>query len=244
VGYYRDTAAKTHGFLLEKRGGFVSIDYPGATYTDSWGINPAGDIVGSYLDSHGISHGYLLRRDRFTAIDVPGAVFTGAFDINPEGDIAGHYGVPPTGKMNGFLLRNGQFTTYDFSPPSSVFMTCGVGINPQGQIVGMWQDASGGQGTHGYVLDEGVFTSIDIPNGINTQAYGVSPNGEIGGFFTEKTGPKVHGFVLDRGGALTQIDVLGAARTWVRRINARGDLVGNYQDADSAGNIHGFLIGH
>ena len=49
VGWYTDTAGKTHGFFLGRHG-FVSIDYPGACRTEAWAINPAGDIVGVYYE--------------------------------------------------------------------------------------------------------------------------------------------------------------------------------------------------
>jgi uncharacterized membrane protein len=256
VGFYRDpaapvTAGKIHGFVLGK-GGFATIDYPGAWCTDAWAINAAGDIVGTYYPkpASGVcntgpgQHGYLLRKGRFTSIDVPGSTFTGGYGINSEGDIVGHYGVPPLGKMNGFLFRNGEFTTYDHTPANQ--MTCGMGINPEGQIVGHYQDAVASGGLiHGFLLNEGVFTTIDIPGGKNVQAYGINPEGEIVGFYTElgTTPAKIHGFVLDPWGVVTQVDVPGAVNTWVRRNNPRGDLVGNYtQVVDGVTTTHGFLM--
>ncbi|MBZ5617854.1 MAG: hypothetical protein LAQ69_03845 [Acidobacteriia bacterium] len=81
VGVYTDAAKKTHGFLLRlgdaidtfgvnpKIGmtgpfNFATIDFPGATSTDAYGINSRGDVVGDYVDSAGKTHGYLLSRAR------------------------------------------------------------------------------------------------------------------------------------------------------------------------------------
>jgi probable HAF family extracellular repeat protein len=79
VGQYTDTTKKGHGFLLgdsvatfgaNPQGGmggtfsFVSIDFPGATTTNAYGINSHGDIVGNYLDAAGKTHGYFLSRAR------------------------------------------------------------------------------------------------------------------------------------------------------------------------------------
>jgi hypothetical protein len=50
----------------------------------------------------------------FTQIDVPGSVFTIANGINPQGDIVGAY-VDSSGRLHGFLLSKGRFTTID--PP-------------------------------------------------------------------------------------------------------------------------------
>jgi hypothetical protein len=57
---------------------FTQIDVPGAIFTEAFGINDAGQIVGGVNDSTG-SHGFLLdTRDSFIQIDVPGAFFTSA----------------------------------------------------------------------------------------------------------------------------------------------------------------------
>jgi len=242
VGYYhipKTPGSETHGFFLD-RDGFVTIDYPQATTGAALDINPAGDIVGAYRKRDGVQHGYLLRRGRFTTIDVPGATFTGAYGINPEGDITGHFGVPPTGKMNVFLLRHGQFTTYVHPDAGAgMLMTCAFGIGQGGQIVGHFVD---GSGMHGFLLNEGDFTTIDVPGGKNADAQGINPKGEIVGYYTELyTSPaKVHGFVVDKWGVFTQIDVPDAVRTWVRGNNPRGDLVGEY--LDEFGRNHGFLM--
>src|SRR5262249_7819451 len=60
------------------------------------GINPAGDIVGAYVDGVGRQHGFLLSDGQFTTIDVPWAVATSANGIGPSGDIVGSYTAPYT----------------------------------------------------------------------------------------------------------------------------------------------------
>ncbi len=74
------------------------------------GINPRGDIVGSYCDglpcgaSLNTNHGFLLNEGDFASFDFPGARFTRAFSINPRGDIAGTY-QDFNGRKHGFLIR-------------------------------------------------------------------------------------------------------------------------------------------
>src|SRR3954453_18224602 len=60
---------------------FTQIDVPGATSTNSFGINNAGQIVGTFTNSTGL-HGFLDSGGIFTQIDVPGASRTEAFGIN------------------------------------------------------------------------------------------------------------------------------------------------------------------
>lgn len=79
VGQYADAATVIHGFLLipsvfnptfgiTPRTGaapsfqFITVDYPGATYTQAVGINASGQIVGSYRDAAGTQHAFLLIR--------------------------------------------------------------------------------------------------------------------------------------------------------------------------------------
>src|SRR6266508_408447 len=132
--------------------GFTSIDVPGASFTEAFGINPEGNVVGSYLNAAGL-HGFLLSKGAFTTIDVPGASFTQAFGINPEGNVVGVYS-NATG-THGFLLRrrerdddgdNDAFTTIDV--PGASF-TEAFGINPEGNVVGLYRNATG---THGFLL--------------------------------------------------------------------------------------------
>src|SRR5207302_440744 len=86
------TTVGSHGFLLSG-GSYTTLDVPvpGASQTTAGGINPRGDIVGTYVDSSGHSHGFLLSGGSYTTLDVPGATFTVAVGVNPRGDIVGFY---------------------------------------------------------------------------------------------------------------------------------------------------------
>jgi hypothetical protein len=144
--------------------------------------------------------------------------------------------------MNVFVWRNGRFTTYGHpDAEKATKMTCGFGISPEGEIVGHYVDLLG---KHGFLLNEGGWTTLDVPGWKDLDPQGINPEGEIVGVYTEiGTSPaKFHGFFMDKWGVATQIDVpvAGAKGTWVRRNNPRGDLVGEYKD--SSGRIHGFLM--
>src|SRR3954447_13134218 len=66
---------------------FTQIDVPGAFSTQAFGINDAGQIVGTFSDSTGTGqHGFLDTGGSFTPIDVPGATIgTFANGINDAG---------------------------------------------------------------------------------------------------------------------------------------------------------------
>jgi probable HAF family extracellular repeat protein len=72
---------------------FSTIDVPGSIYTTVYGINNAGQIVGSYSDAvDAPNHGFVYSGGIYTFINVPGAVSTLALGINDAGQIVGAYG--------------------------------------------------------------------------------------------------------------------------------------------------------
>jgi hypothetical protein len=66
---------------------FSTIDYPGAVFTTSAGINRFGDVVGHYIDASGMEHGYLLHKGTYSAVDFPGSDGGHVHDINSSGTI-------------------------------------------------------------------------------------------------------------------------------------------------------------
>jgi probable HAF family extracellular repeat protein len=103
------TAAAIRIAFCFSNGTFIVIDPPGTSFfAAALGINPQGDIVGTYFDSSGNSHGFLLSKGTFTDIDVPGSLgaspgTTTASGINPQGAIVGYY-FGSGFNIHGFLL--------------------------------------------------------------------------------------------------------------------------------------------
>ncbi|MBV8511219.1 MAG: hypothetical protein JO289_13765 [Xanthobacteraceae bacterium] len=209
---------------------FTTVDVPGANLTTSAGINDRGQIVGTYVDSTGESHGYLDTNGRFTTIDPPGATSAEASGINDRGQIVGFYS-DSTGQ-HGFLDTNGTFKTIDVPGASATDIT---GINDRGQFVGVYEDSTG---PHGFVDTNGSFTTLELPgttNGPPLLPLGINDRGQIDGLFFEDRGmggppPNgllAHGF-LDTNGTFTTIEPPGAAFTEASGINDRGQIVGVY----------------
>jgi len=167
------SVGNVHGFVLRRRG-FVPIDVPGATYTEVWRSNAAGEIVGRYKDAAEHSHVYMRsRRGRFISVDFPGAIetafgnFTDDGGINDRGDIVSNYcdaapcPITPTdsnGNLHGFLLTHSephgaegrQFLSFDVPGARG---TSPFGINDRRDVVGGYVDVSGN--FHGFVLTTG-----------------------------------------------------------------------------------------
>lgn len=111
------------------------------------------------------------------------------------------------------------------------------GINARGDITGSYVDADGV--LHGFLLREGVFYPIDVPDAAFTiGARSINARGDIVGSFASADGV-LHGFLL-RDGQFTQIDFPGASGSRALWINNADDIAGEYENA--AGKLRGFLF--
>jgi hypothetical protein len=96
------------------------------------------------------------------------------------------------------------YTTVDV--PGAVATTLNGGPNPEGTNIGSYTGTSGV--THGFVLKDGVFTTIDPPGSTSTTPNWISPQGTIVGGYNDASGVP-HGFILE-GGQYTTVDFPGA----------------------------------
>jgi uncharacterized membrane protein len=230
---------------------FTRIDFPGATFTVAFCINARGDVVGSYVDADGASHGYLLRNGQFTAIDVPGAEVTlYARAVNARGDIAGAF-LDGDFLAHGYLLRDGQFTQIDV--PGAV-ETIVRGMNNAGDVTGNFIDGDGIE--NAFIRKDEVFETFLIPNGTSSDVWSAQDNGRVMvGDAAMLPDDQLHGFLRMKSGDFRLIDFPGlpVPCTAPRWINERGDVVGLFGrfhtiDECYAGppesSYHGFLLRH
>jgi uncharacterized membrane protein len=138
--------------------------------------------------------------------------------------------VPPS---LAFLLDQGDYTTFAF--PGAV-LTAIFRLNNRGQMVGTYVDAGGGTPggfTHGLLLEDGVFTTIDVPGAsgpLETEILGINNQGQMVGTYRDGE-DVIHGFLLDDG-VFTTIDHPDAVReTVLLGINNRGQILGGFVDA-------------
>lgn len=243
---------------------FTTIQPPDGdgTVTFVFDINDRGDMVGAYNAApDGHRSGFLRSKDgEFTRIDFPGNVLrTHADGINPGGDIVGWY-ARVRGEIHGYLrTKDGEFSQIDF-PGATDTDTRPVGINSRGDIVGFYcVDTPAPQcglvvnnRTHGFLLSDGKFTTIDFPDALGTQAYKINARGQILGRYRDDGPEKRSHLFLLSDGDFTTIDVPGAFETGVdganAGLNSRDAVVGDYcDDAPCAsyplnGTVHGFLL--
>src|SRR5438552_18021999 len=135
--------------------------------------------------------------------------------------------------------------TYNLSSidyPGAMATSIPGGINDLGDIVGAFTDSN--RKVHGFLLSNGVYTTIDVPGAAITMARGINSRGDIVGSYQitpSKPGGDFHGFLL-RDGELTIINYPNHLNTILQRISATGVIVGCYHDADMMGSMHGMEL--
>jgi probable HAF family extracellular repeat protein len=127
-----------------------------------------------------------------------------------------------------FLADGDHFTPVDV--PGAI-LTVAFGINNLGQIVGAFRDSDG---VHGFILDQGVFSTVDFPTNLPTytELRGINDRGQIVGDTPNNPGGTRFAFVLDNG-VFTHLDAPFPISP--RGINSRGEIVGSYQGGGNIG---------
>ena len=151
------------------QGTYTQIDVPGADFTQCYGINNAGDIVGAYF-GNGTFHGFLLSSGTYTRIDSPtgNTQLTG---INDSGQIVG---ISATGFL--YDLQTGVFTKVQ--DPASDGQTTPTAINNGGTVAGYYISKNHYQG---FELIGSTYTRIALSGAADTHVFGVSGSGTLVG---------------------------------------------------------------
>ena len=134
---------------------YKTIKVKGAQSTAIFGVNNAGVMVGSYVDSGGVRHGFRLSRGKVSTIDDSKGMDTYCFAIDKAGTTVGYY-VTSTFNAQAFLYEKGKFT--DIGPAGSTDSQA-LGINDHGDINGNFVDS---KGSHGFLLKSGTYTILSV----------------------------------------------------------------------------------
>jgi hypothetical protein len=257
VGNYIDqgTGAE-NGFALAPDGSLITISAGTETtvLTNVVSISDRDEIVGDYLDSNSVFHGFLLVNDAIESFDAPGAG-TGAgqgtegFDVNVAGTIVG-VDIDANTVSHGFVrTTNGDVTTFDVQGAGSNAGqgTFALGENSKGAIVGY--DIDAGNVYHGFIREPGgAITTFDAPDACKCTNHGtlaseLNSKGNATGTYADAN-DAYHAFERANNGALTEYDAPGAG-TGINQgtqgvdINKRNVISGWAVDGSSVS--HGYL---
>jgi probable HAF family extracellular repeat protein len=201
-----------HSAFVYADGTYTYLTVPGSNGTTAGAINNAGQVVGSWTPDSGFTYyAYLYSGGSYTSITPPGSANAGASGINNVGQIVGIYGATNNGPYYSFLDTNGIFSSIDLQSFAGIndagqivggqetgylytngaVQTIAVpgnytyveGINDAGQIVGHYMTSS--NIIHGFIYNNGFFTTVDFPGASGTEIRGINNEGEIvGNYFT------------------------------------------------------------
>src|SRR6476646_1995926 len=140
----------------------MTFDYPGTgNSTLPQKINERGDVVGEFIDSNGVTRGFVrFSNGSFSdpIVDPNDTVgFTEGRGINNSRTVAGDY-VLSDGTIHSFFLSGSTFTEYDV--PGAVF-TSVLSINDAADFTGTFSNDDVTQGA--FVSVGGTLTSFSVP---------------------------------------------------------------------------------
>src|SRR5213593_1116663 len=149
----------------------TTFDYPGTgNLTLPQKIDERGDVVGEFIDSSGVTRGFVRFSDGSFSdpiVDPNDTVgFTEGRGINNSRTVAGDY-VISNGTLHSFFLSGGTFTEYDV--PGTV-QTNLLSINDVTDFTGGF-DPDGSGVFQAFVNVGGTLTSFSVPDALSTFAY-------------------------------------------------------------------------
>jgi uncharacterized membrane protein len=199
VGAYRiagEPPVNIHGYLREKHGQLVPLDFPEHTSTIPQRITSSGLILGCRHDTNTMStmRGIMMNsRDatEHAEIDAFASMNNGA---TPDGQlIVGLYTDMDTNRGRGYLLYGETFIPFDV--PGSTF-TAAWDVNARGQVVGVYRDSVSGS-FYGFVWGALQFERVSVPGATATRAFGINSHGTVVGTYIDAAN-KAHGFIATK----------------------------------------------
>jgi uncharacterized membrane protein len=187
VGTYTSATSGSSVGYLYKGGKFTDVPGPkGALASLANAINDAGNIVGAYVDSAGIQHGFVLKGKKYTTLDPPGGTAPQGTGINKKGNIVISW-TDSAGVLESSLYNGKTFKTINVPGAAQSFAT---DINTAGDVTYEWFDSSGN--SHGALLHAGKYFKFDYPKSAFTFAGAVNDHSTIvGGWRTTSSGHNI-----------------------------------------------------
>jgi hypothetical protein len=222
---------------------YTSIEYPGATLTQVFGINNPGKLVGAAaIGTTTIGFEYDSRRATFTVLpNVPGAPITSTLGINNSGVIVGSAG-NNNNDDRGVILDKGAFAF--FSNPGWAFTQGRAISNTSGLVSGYSFDGSASYVGFIYDVKHNTFNNF-LPSPF-TIAQGINGRQDVVGNVTLDVNVAYpgapadsYGFVRHRSGTIQLFGVTGGFGVRGRGINNSGLITGFF--TDSTGTQRGLI---
>lgn len=188
----------------------VPLGPSGAISIEARAINARGQALINVLTAAYRTRAFVVTGGVAIAIDVEGATDTMGYAINASGHVVGCAGAA------GFVDRGGDVELVPVPGPYRA--GCAVGINDEGQVVGLRYQVALFVPAASYRYFNGVFE--DIPSGVNA----ISNRGDLVGTSQPHLAPMRAWAVID--GVPVSPGPVDVPETTALAINDRGDVVG------------------
>jgi uncharacterized membrane protein len=194
VGNYRPPNAASFvsfGFRRRPDGKFDPVSFPGYSHVIPQRVLPNGTVLGCAHENDLMASmvGMRIGSKGTDAISAFASMHNGA--TPDERRIVGLYANMDAGNRGeGYYIDDGIFTPFLIPGSTS---TAAWDVNPRGDIVGVFQNASG---THGFLMSASGYTTIDFAGATATRAFGINARGDIVGTYVQ--GGVTHGFLARR----------------------------------------------
>lgn len=206
------------------------LDYSGSTGTSLGGIEGQ-NIVGSMVDTSGVTHGVIYNGTSWSTLDYPGTQVTKLTGISGN-TIVGTYEFDDSGvlRSRGFIYDGQNWSNINV-PGSPVMDDLFVGDIDGDNVVGFYEDSPSG---HGFIYDGTNWTTITYNDRDLFMLSGISGSTIVGNYIP-KYETTSHGLVYNSG-TWTTLDFPGYA-TYIRDVDGT-NMVGFYKIGQD---YHGFL---
>lgn len=234
LGWF-SSGSEFSGFLLVQ-GTLSHFKFPGSSDTFPRDINKNSVIIGSFdMGLSGPVHAFMVHNGAFSEIKLPGFpnAPVSANGINDLGDITGQ--VLANGVQQGFLMHQGKVTLISF--PGATGGTFPASINNAGVIVGAYKIGAASSPNHGFMWQNGVFTTIEVPGSQDTTPTKINDNNVIVGDNLDSLGVG-QGFALSEGKFFTLSPTSGG--TGISALNNFNNVLGEEDGAKESFPFKGF----
>jgi len=219
---------------------FFTLPFPDVVDFYVNGINDHGAVIGGYTSNkvcspgEGCELGWLKDGTDYRRIRVGGSGFTNAYAINNSGIIVGRCCANPD-RSPGFQYdpSTGDFQAVNVPGARLTIAQC---INDLGAVCGLAEFPA--NVSTGFILENGAYTQIALPNTTDNNLYGLNSSGQAVGC-ARPDNSHIEGY-LYQNGTFQIINFPGASSTCAFGINNRGDIVGAYAN-QGLQLTHGFL---
>ena len=216
---------------------YQTIDYPGTDYTQVFGINARGHVVGTASDEEScFPFVYHSKNATFTDVaPVAGFDCTHVLGISDSGYLVGGVTTDDPFSRSGLILdKSGNVTLFDH--PDAFSETMARGVNNDGLVTGYIDTIDPNEILRGFIYDPETGTFTDIDPSIFTIAQGINSKGDVVGSSIFDNSEDPCGPSPDPGtvryGWLRSVDgdmsyfIVNGWRTSARGITNSGNIVG------------------